>query len=191
MNCKFVDLSFAVSTLKPLQQVLKLQSCGLLGLFFPSNAFAFRFPASRSERTVASTIRRALVCKMELQLVLLFAGIIAFSDSARGKETGRAADAPPLTPFPLLRRARAPRTPAVPSEGPVRVLPSARTHPRHVAYLRGAADWCPRVVPPYLRVSGLLVWTEHGRCGLAEVSQVQVAFGGVFSRACVKIHRQF
>lgn len=139
MNYKFVDLSFAVSALKPLQQVLKLQSCGLLGLFFPSNAFAFHFPASRSERTVASTIRRAPLFKMELQLALLFAGIIAFSDSARGKETGRAADAPPLAPFPPPRQARAPRTPAVPSEGPVRELPLARTHPGHVAYRREAA----------------------------------------------------
>ncbi|XP_064275036.1 fibroblast growth factor receptor-like 1 isoform X1 [Passer domesticus] len=38
----------------------------------------------KSERTVACAIRRDLVFKMELQLALLLAGIIAFSDSARG-----------------------------------------------------------------------------------------------------------
>lgn len=87
------------------------------GVFVPSNYFALLFSASRSERPVACTIRRDLVFKMELQLALLFAGIIAFSDSARGKETALAAKALPLVPFPLPRWARAPQTPAVPSEG--------------------------------------------------------------------------
>lgn len=72
-------------------------------LFPPSNYFALLFPSPRSERTVACAIRRDLVFKMELQLALLFAGIIAFSDSARGKGTTLGTVTLWLCPFPLLR----------------------------------------------------------------------------------------
>lgn len=100
---------------------------------------------------------------MELQLALLLAGIIAFSDSARGKGTALGAITLGLSPFPLLHK------PTAPPQGPPRELLSAGTRPLHIFYLHRGAGWCPHVVLPYLRGLGLSFGMGRGRRGFAEV----------------------
>lgn len=88
---KHIALLIAIPALEPLQQILKLSKV-LCCLGSPiSNYFVLFFAASRSEGTVAGGLRRALAFAMELQLALLLAGVIAFSDAARGKPRCRRA----------------------------------------------------------------------------------------------------
>lgn len=126
-----------------------LQSCGQFGVFRPPVFILLSLSlASRSERTVACTIRRDLVFKMELQFALLLAGIIAFSDSARGKEPALCDSHPSLRSIGIKLQKH-----SVPSERPC----------------KAAAVGAVGVNSAHC-LSGPLVWMERGRSAFAEVS---------------------
>lgn len=99
MNYKHAAVvAFTLPVLALLQQPLKL--CKLVGclLISPHNRSA-PFPAA--PRTAARTAHRDPLFTMGLQLALLLAGIVALSDSARGKD--RAAPALLLAALPCTR----------------------------------------------------------------------------------------
>lgn len=98
---------------------------------------------------------------MELQLALLLAGIIAFSDSARGKETALAAHA--------ATRARL-SAPQCPRRDPQRELLSVRTRPMHELICAGVQARAHVLYLLYLCVLGPSLWMERGCSGFAAVS---------------------
>lgn len=98
MNYKHAAVAFTLPALALLQQPLKLYKLVGCLLISPRNCSA-PFPAA--PRTAARIAHRDPLFTMGLQLALLLAGIVALSDSARGKD--RAARALLLAALPCTR----------------------------------------------------------------------------------------